>query len=75
MILLDQKHALALYRIALAMRCTRGAIVQSTIYNGAGVQRKTQMLSSRHMFHAPLAKHWGFSTFFDPVQNISAFFV
>ncbi len=32
-----------------------------------------QMLSSRHMFHVPLAKHWGFSTVFDPGQNISAF--
>ncbi len=32
-----------------------------------------QMLSSRHMFHVPLAKHWGFSTVFDPRQNISAF--
>ncbi len=32
-----------------------------------------QMLSSRRMFHAPLAKHWGFSTVFDPRQNISAF--
>ncbi len=32
-----------------------------------------QMLSSRHMCHVPLAKHWGFSTVFDPGQNISAF--
>jgi hypothetical protein len=34
MILPDQKHALAVYRIALAMRCTQVPIVQSTIYNG-----------------------------------------
>ncbi len=32
-----------------------------------------QMLSSRHMYHVPLAKHWGFSTVFDPGRTSRPF--
>ncbi len=52
MILPVQKHALALYRIALAIRCTRGAYRAKLDFNGAGVQ-KENLADAKLEAHVP----------------------